>query len=71
MGKMVRRILAGYEPVIEWSADDASSVEAAEKVLADEIKAGYSAVIAGDNDPVREFPTHAETIILTMPMGGG
>ncbi len=71
MGKIVRRVISGYEPVTEWSPDDPASVEAAQRVLADEIDAGYNAVVAGHNDPVRELPADADTVILTMAMGGG
>ncbi|HZH23373.1 MAG TPA: hypothetical protein VEY49_00590 [Solirubrobacteraceae bacterium] len=73
MGKLVRRVLDGYQPVAEWSADDPASVEQAQSRLREELDAGYTAVLAdGDeNDPVTELPADADTIILTMPMGGG
>ena len=73
MGKLVRRVLEGYQPVAEWSADDPASIERAQSRLRDELDAGYTAVRAdGDeNDPVTELPVDADTIILTMPMGGG
>jgi hypothetical protein len=73
MGRLVRRVLEGYDEVAEWSPDDPSSVEAAQLRLRDELDAGYVAVIADDDDnrPVTELPADAETVILTMPMGGG
>ncbi len=73
MGKLVRRVLEGYQPVAEWSVDDPSSIERAQVLLQDELDAGYTAVRAdGDaNEPVTELPTDAEMVILTMPMGGG
>ena len=73
MGRLVRRVLDGYDEVAEWSPDDPSSVEAAQRRLRDELDAGYTAVIADgdDNEPVTELPADAETVILTMPMGGG
>lgn len=73
MGRLVRRVLDGYEDVAEWSADDPSSVEAAQLRLRDELGAGYMAVIADgdDNQPVTELPANADMVILTMPMGGG
>jgi hypothetical protein len=73
MGRLVRRVLDGYDEVATWSPEDASSVEAAQARLRDELDAGYVAVIAdgGENEPVTELPADADTVILTMPMGGG
>ena len=73
MGKLVRRVKEGYEPVAEWSADDPSSLEAARSRLREELDAGYTAVLADgdDNEPVTELPADAEMVILTVPMGGG
>ncbi|HYM58451.1 MAG TPA: hypothetical protein VES79_10875 [Solirubrobacteraceae bacterium] len=73
MGRLVRRVLDGYDAVAEWSPDDASSLEAAQVRLRDELDAGYVAVIADgdDNRPVTELPADADMVILTMPMGGG
>jgi hypothetical protein len=73
MGRLVRRVLEGYDDVAEWSPNDPSSVEAAQLRLRDELQAGYVAVIADDDDnrPVTELPADADMVILTMPMGGG
>jgi hypothetical protein len=73
MGRLVRRVLEGYDDVAEWSPDDPSSVEAAQVRLRDELDAGYVAVRADgdDNQPVTELPADADMVILTMPMGGG
>jgi hypothetical protein len=73
MGRIVRRVLEGYADVAEWSPDDPSSVEAARRRLREEREAGYVAVVAdgGDNQPVTTLPADADTVILTMPMGGG
>ena len=73
MGRLVRRVLDGYDDVAEWSPHDPSSVEAAQLRLRDELDAGYVAVIADgdDNRPVTELPADADLVILTMPMGGG
>ncbi len=73
MGRLVRRVLDGYDAVAEWSPDDPSSFEAAQVRLRDELDAGYLAVRADgdDNQPVTELPPDADMIILTMPMGGG
>jgi hypothetical protein len=73
MGRLVRRVLEGYDDVAEWSPSDPSSVEAAQLRLRDELEAGYVAVIADGDDkrPVTELPADAEMVILTMPMGGG
>jgi hypothetical protein len=73
MGKLVRRLLEADEEVAEWSPDDPSSIEAARAQLREALDDGYMAVLADgdDNRPVTELPTDADTVILTMPMGGG
>lgn len=73
MGKIVRRLMTEYEPVIEWSADDPSSFAEAQEVFRREIDAGYNAVHSseGHNEPVMELPKDADLIILTTAMGGG
>ena len=73
MGKLVRRTVDGDSTLLEWSADDAASVQAAAEALRREVEAGYMAVSGGDgrNEPVDELPPHADVVILTMPMGGG
>ena len=73
MGRLVRRVLEGYDAVAEWSPDDPSSVEAAQARLRDELAAGYVAVIADgdDNQPVTELPADADMVIVTLPLGGG
>jgi hypothetical protein len=73
MGKLLRRVLDGDQQVAEWSPDDPSSIEAAQRRLREELDAGYMAVIVDgdDNRPVTELPADADMVILTMPMGGG
>jgi hypothetical protein len=73
MGKLVRRTLEGDSTVIEWSADDASSVRAAAEAMQREVSAGYVAVRGGGgrNEPIDDLPVDADVVILTMPMGGG
>ena len=73
MGKLVRRLMTGYETLVEWSPSDRSSVEEAEAVFRREVDAGYTAVRSeqGRNEPVRELPADAELVILTTAMGGG
>jgi hypothetical protein len=73
MGKLVRRTLEGDSTVIEWSADDSSSVRAAADAMQREVGAGYVAVLGGEgrNVPVDDLPADADVVILTMPMGGG
>ena len=73
MGKIVRRKRAGMDPVMEWSADDPSSVQAAQECLRREIEDGFMAVHSydGKNEPVTDLPEDAELIILTTAMGGG
>ena len=73
MGRIVRQLLTGFEPVAEWSADDPASFDAAREVLRREVDAGYMAVRDQDgrNESVTELPRDAELIILTTAMGGG
>lgn len=73
MGKIVRRKMTGMEPVLEWSADDPASLQAAQERLRREIDDGFTAVHSHDgrNEPVTELPEDAELIILTTAMGGG
>jgi hypothetical protein len=73
MGKLVRRVMTGYDTLAEWSPDDPSSLEAAKQRLREELDAGYTAVRSdGDsNEPVTELPEDANLVILTTAMGGG
>lgn len=73
MGVLVRRVLEGYETLVEWSPEDPASIEAARERLQQEVDAGYLAVLADgdDNKPVTDLPPDADRVILTMPMGGG
>jgi hypothetical protein len=73
MGKIVRRLMNGYEDVAEWSSDDPASYEAAQATLKREIDHGYEAVsqVDGRNEPVHDLPQDAELVILTTAMGGG
>jgi hypothetical protein len=59
--------------LLEWSTDDAASVQAAAEAMRREVDAGYVAVRGGEgrNEPVDELPPDADVVILTMPMGGG
>ncbi len=72
MGVLMRRVLTGDEKIAEWSADDAESLDAARRLLRQEVDAGYMAVRADRaNEPLEELPADADVVILTMPMGGG
>jgi hypothetical protein len=73
MGKLVRRTVDGDSMLLEWSADDARSVQAAAETMRREVDAGYVAVRGGEgrNEPVDELPPEADIVFLTMPMGGG
>jgi hypothetical protein len=73
MGVLMRRVLTGHERVAEWSPEDAASLEAARRLLRDELDAGYVAVLSegDDQEPITELPADADLVILTMPMGGG
>ena len=72
MGKLVRRTVDGDATLVEWSVDDAASVQAAAEAMRREVDAGYVAVRGGEgNAPVDELPPDADIVFLTMPMGGG
>jgi hypothetical protein len=73
MGKLVRRTVEGDSTLLEWSADDASSVRAAAEAMRREVQDGYMAVLGAErgNEPVDDLPAEADVVILTMPMGGG
>ena len=73
MGKLVRRTVDGDSTLLEWSVDDAASVQAAAEAMRREVDAGYAAVRGGEgrNEPVDELPPDADVVFLTMPMGGG
>ena len=75
MGKIVRRVLDGYETLIEWSPSDPATVEAAEMIFRREVEGGYMAVVEDDgvhsSEPVRSLPVDAERVVMTTPMGGG
>ncbi len=73
MGKLVRRLMTGYEDVAEWTPGDAASYQAAQQALEEHMKSGYSAVsqIDGRNEPVHSLPEDAELVILTTAMGAG
>ena len=73
MGKLVRRLMTGYEDVAEWTPGDAASYQAAQDALEQHMKSGYNAVtqINGRNEPVTHLPEDAELVILTTAMGAG
>ena len=73
MGKLVRRLMTGYEDVAEWTPGDAASYQAAQDALEQHMKSGYNAVtqINGRNESVHHLPEDAELVILTTAMGGG
>ncbi len=73
MGKLVRRLMTGYEDVAEWTPGDAASYQAAQDALEQHMKSGYNAVtqINGRNEPVTQLPEDAELVILTTAMGAG
>jgi hypothetical protein len=71
MGVLMRRVLTGDEKLAEWSAEDAESLDAAQRLLREQVEAGYMAVLEDGGEPVKELPADADVVILTMPMGGG
>ena len=73
MGKLVRRLMTGYEDVAEWTPGDPASLQAAQEALEEHLKSGYNAVtqIDGRNEPVHQIPEDAERVILVTAMGAG
>jgi hypothetical protein len=71
MGVLMRRVLTGDEKLAEWSAEDGESLDAARRLLREQVQAGYMAVLEDGGEPVEELPADADVVILTMPMGGG
>ena len=75
MGTIVRRVLEGYQTLVEWSPSDPATVEAAEAIFRREVEGGYMAVLEDDgvnaSEPVQSLPVDAERVVMTMPMGGG
>ena len=71
MGRLVRRVLEGYDAVAEWSPDDPSSSRQRRRASrrAGRVRGGVAD--GDDNQPVTELPADADMVILTMPMGGG
>jgi len=74
MSRLIRMDQTGHTTLAEWAADDAASVRAARAALAEQLEAGYLAVVptaAGRAEQVRELPLEAPTVILRRPIAGG
>lgn len=54
---------------VEWTPDDAASVETARAEFDSMMAAGYGAAI--DDETVREFNPAAESITVWAPIAGG
>lgn len=71
---LIRMDRTGHSTVAEWSADDPASIEAARHAFAQQLEAGYLAVVStgpGQAEQVRELPLDAPTVILRRPIAGG
>jgi hypothetical protein len=74
MSQLIRMDRSGHSTLAEWTADDPESVQAARAVLAEQLEAGYLAVVAGADgavEQVRELPPDAPQVILRRPIAGG
>ena len=74
MSQLIRMDRTGHTTLAEWTADDAPSIEAARAAFAEELDAGYLAVVStgeGQAEQVRELPLDAPMVILRRPIAGG
>ena len=74
MSRLIRMDRTGHTTVAEWSAEDPLSVQAAQSAFAEQLEAGYLAVVStgsGQAEQVRELPLGAPTVILRRPIAGG
>jgi hypothetical protein len=64
----------GHTILAEWTAEDEPSVRTARAAFAEQLAAGYLAVVStgeGHAEQVRELPLDAPTVILRRPIAGG
>jgi hypothetical protein len=74
MSRLIRMDQTGHTTLAEWTADDAASVQAAREAFAEQLEAGYFAVVSageGRAEQVRELPLDVPQVILRRPIAGG
>jgi hypothetical protein len=74
MSRLIRMDQTGHTTLAEWTAEDASSVEAAARAFREQLDQGYYAVVSrgeGHAEQVLELPLDAPTVILRRPIAGG
>ena len=74
MARLIRMDRTGHTTLAEWTAGDDAAVEAAAAAFAEQLEAGYYAVVSageGQAEQVRELPLDAELVILRRPIAGG
>jgi len=64
----------GHTTLAEWTADDATAVEAATTAFAGELRRGYFGMVStgeGHAEQVKTLPLDADLVILRLPIAGG
>jgi hypothetical protein len=74
MARLIRMDRTGHTTLAEWTAGDEAAIEAAVAAFAEQLEAGFYAVVStgeGHAEQVRELPADAELVILRRPIAGG
>jgi hypothetical protein len=74
MSRLIRMDQTGHTTLVEWTAEDPASVEAAVAAFRAELEQGYYAVVSeqeGHAEHVRELPVDVPVVILRRPIAGG
>ncbi len=74
MARLIRMDRTGHTTLAEWTAADDAAFEAAAAAFAEQLEAGYYAVVTegeGQARQVRELPADADLVILRRPIAGG
>ena len=74
MSRLIRMDGSGHTTVVEWSAEDPATVQAAVAAFRAELEQGYFAVVSrgeGQAEQVTELPLDEPVVILRRPIAGG
>lgn len=74
MSRLIRMDRTGHTELVQWTADDPASVEAAVAEFRHQLDQGYFAVVSageGKAEQVRDLPLDAPLVILRRPIAGG
>jgi hypothetical protein len=74
MSRLIRLDRTGHTELATWTADDASSHEAAIEAFRRELDEGMLASATlpnGSAEVVRELPLHADLVVMRRPIAGG